>query len=119
VPVALGQLLRLREMIRSAASSIEPDGDGAAALTDGYMRLRGMVRDLVDGSSATVQEFDTAFPEIETVQIEPHEHPRNMGLRATRFAPHARQAKALLGQLEGWVSGLIAEFEYEGSRDRD
>jgi hypothetical protein len=58
-----------------------------------------MVRDLVEESSATLEEFDTAFPEIEPVEIETHEHPREMAMRPMKYAPHARQAKALLGQL--------------------
>jgi hypothetical protein len=112
MPLNVGQLLRLRGMIESAAASVEPDGDGAAALTQSYLRLRGMVRDLVDDSSATLAEFDAAFPEIEPVELNSHEHPRQMGMRGMRYAPHARQAKALLGQLAGWVSGLISELEY-------
>src|SRR4051794_22092337 len=104
MPLNLGQLLRLRGMIASAAASVAPYGDGAAALTQGYMRLRGMVRNLVGESSATLQEFDTAFPEIEVIEIDPYEHPRQMGMRPMQYAPHARRAKALLGQLAGWVS---------------
>jgi hypothetical protein len=100
-------------MIESAAASVEPDGDGAAALTQSYMRLRAMLRELVEDSSATLEEFDRAFPEIEGVEIVSHEHPRQMGMRGMRYAPHALQAKALLGQLGGWVSGLIAELEHE------
>jgi hypothetical protein len=107
-------------MIESAASSVAPDGDGAAALTQGYLRLRGMVRDLVEESSATVEEFDAAFPEIEPVDIETYEGPRDMAMRPMKYAPHARHAKALLGQLAGWVSGLIAELEHEqGARRAD
>jgi hypothetical protein len=100
-------------MIASAASSIEPDGDGAAALTQGYLRLRERVRSLVEDSTATLEEFDAAFPEIEPVEIPEREHPRKMAMRQMQFAPQARQAKALLGQLAGWVSGLIEELEYE------
>jgi hypothetical protein len=100
-------------MIDSAASSVQPDGDGAAALTQSYLRLRGMVRDLVEESSATLDEFDRAFPEIEGVEVTTDEHPRNMAMRPMKYAPHAREAKALLGQLAGWVSGLIEELEYE------
>jgi hypothetical protein len=69
-----------------------------------------MVRDLVEESSATLEEFDAALPEIEPVEIETHEHPREMAMRPMKYGPHARQAKALLGQLAGWVSGLIAEL---------
>lgn len=118
MPLAMGQLLRLRGMIESTATSVEPDGDGAAALTQGYARLRGMTRALVDESSATLEEFDTAFPEIEVIQISAREHPREMGMRPVRYAPHAKRARALLGELAGWVNGLIAEIEYEQRQDR-
>lgn len=91
-------------MIERAANATEADGDGAAAFTQSYMRLRGMVRDLVGSSSATLDEFDRAFPAIEVVAIASEVHPRT---------PHARNARLLLGQLGGWVSGLIAEIEYE------
>jgi hypothetical protein len=112
----IGQLLRLRGMIESAAASVKPDGDGAAALTESYMRLRGMVRDLVDESSATLEEFDAAFPEIDVIEIPEREHPRNIGMRSMRYAPHAAQARALLGQLAGWVAGLIQEIEWKQGR---
>src|SRR5437763_1949626 len=114
--LTIGQLLRLRGMIESAATSVPGDGDGAAALTQSYLRLRGMVRNLVGESSATLEEFDSAFPEIEPIQIPGREHPRNMAKRAMQYAPHAREAKALLGQLAGWVSGLIDELELESER---
>ena len=100
-------------MIDSCCKPVEPDGDGAAALTQSYLRLRGMVRDLVEESSATLDEFDRAFPEIEGVAVETDQHPRTMAMRPMKYAPHAREAKALLGQLAGWVSGLIEELEYE------
>lgn len=67
-----------------------------------------MVRDLVEESSATLEEFDTAFPEIEPVEIETHEHPREMAMRPMKYAPHARGAPRA-----AQVSGLIAELEYE------
>lgn len=113
MPLDLGQLLRLRGMIESASTAVDPDGDGAAALTQSYIRLRRMVRDLVGESSATLDEFDAAFPEIDPVEIKTHNDPRSMAMRPMKYAPHARHAKALLGQLAGWVSGLIAELEYE------
>ena len=118
MPLAMGQLLRLRGMIESTATSVAPDGDGAAALTQGYARLRGMTRALVGESSATLDEFDTAFPEIEVIQIPPYEHPRQIGMRTLKYAPHAKQARALLGELTGWVNGLIAEIEFEQRQDR-
>ena len=111
--VDLGQLLRLRGMINSAATSVEADGDGAVALTQGYARLRARVRELVEESGATLGEFDAAFPEIEVIELPTHEHPRNMSMRKLKYAPHAKQDQALLGQLAGWVSGLIDELAYE------
>src|SRR4051794_1724438 len=108
----MGQLLRLRGMIESASTSVEATGDGAPALTESYVRLRARVREVMADSSADLAEFDAAFPEIEMVQVEEHEHPRNMAMRAMKYAPHAKRAQALLGQLAGWVNGLIQELEY-------
>lgn len=113
MPLDMGQLLRLRGMIESAAGSVEATGDGAAALTESYDRLRSRVRAAMEDSKVDLAEFDDAFPEIEVVEIADHEHPREMGMRGMKYAPHAAKAKALLGQLAGWVSGLIQELEYE------
>jgi hypothetical protein len=109
----MGQLLRLRGMIERASTSVEATGDGAAALTESYVRLRGRVRAVMEDSSGELAEFDAAFPEIETVAIEDREHPRNMAMRAMKYAPQAKRAQALLGQLAGWVTGLVQELEYE------
>jgi len=109
----MGQLLRLRGMIESAATSVEATGDGAAALTESYVRLRSRVRAAMEDSSGDLAEFDAAFPEIEIVDVKDQEHPREMAMRGMKYAPHAKRAQALLGQLAGWVSGLIQELEYE------
>lgn len=109
----MGQLLRLRGMIQSASSSVEATGDGAAALTESYVRLRSLVRDVMEDSSGDLAEFDAAFPEIEAVTVEDREHPREMAMRPMKYAPHAKRAQALLGQLAGWVTGLIQELEHE------
>lgn len=113
MPLDLGQLLRLRGMIQSAADSIEPDGDGAAALTESYARLRSRVRDLVEVSSAELKEFDAAFPVLDVIEVPDREHPRKMAMRGMEHAPHAKRAKLLLGQLAGWVTGLIEELQLE------
>lgn len=109
----MGQLLRLRGMIESASTSVEATGDGAAALTESYIRLRGRVRAVMEESSSDLAEFDAAFPEIELVEVGDQEHPRQMAMRSMKYAPHAKRARALLGQLAGWVTGLIQELEYE------
>lgn len=100
-------------MIQSAAESIEPDGDGAAALTESYERLRSRVRELVQVSAAELQEFDAAFPRLDVINIPDREHPRKMAMRKLAYAPQAKRAQVLLGQLAGWVSGLIEELELE------
>lgn len=109
----MGKLLRLRGMIESATASIEATGDGAAALTESYVRLRGRVRAVMEDSSVDLAEFDAAFPEIEIVEVHDQEHPRQMAMRGMKYAPHAKRAQALLGQLGGWVTGLIQELEFE------
>lgn len=109
----LGELLRLRGMIESAASSVEADGNGAPALTESYSRLRGLTRDYVEAYGLNIDEFDPAFPEVEVVEYPEHEHPRRLAARDRTYAPRAKQAQALLGQLGGWVSGLIEELTLE------
>ena len=73
----------------------------------------------MESSSASLDEFDAAFPEIDVIEIPANEHPRNIGMRAMKYAPHAKRAQALLAQLAGWVSGLIEELEYEQRRPLD
>jgi len=72
-----------------------------------------MVRDLVEESSATLEEFDTAFPEIEPVEIETHEHPREMAMRPMKYAPHARA-----GQGAPRAARWLGLRTYRGARIR-
>jgi hypothetical protein len=107
-------------MITSAAGAVNaPDGDSAAALTQSYARLRERVRELMASSGDTLSEFDAAFPEIEVVDLSATAHPRQAALRSMQYAPQAKQAQVLLGQLAGWVTGLIEELEYEQRHPRD
>jgi len=105
----LGELLRLRGMLESAATG-PADGDGAPALTESYTRLRGLVRDYVEAHGLNIDEFDPAFPEIDLVEFPEHQHPRDFAARTMAHTPQAKRAQALLGQLAGWVSGLIDEL---------
>jgi hypothetical protein len=100
-------------MIESAAGNAKVDGDAAAALTESYSRFRDRVRALVEQSSADLEEFDAAFPEIPLVEIDAHESMREIATRGMRYAPDANRAQALLRQLAGWVSGLIEELRHE------
>jgi hypothetical protein len=104
----LGRLLRLKGMVEAAASSVEqPDGSAAPALTGSYMRTRAEISSLLGGSGLE-QEFANAFPEIEVVEGG-HRHPRDAAAAGITDAPAARSAQVLLGQLAGWLDGLIAE----------
>jgi hypothetical protein len=109
----MGQLLRLRGMIESAATSVDATGDAAAALTESYARLRHQVGAVMTDSSADLAEFEAAFPRIDVVELDQYEDPRDMAMRGMKYAPQAKRAQVLLGQLAGWVTGLIQELEYE------
>lgn len=100
-------------MIDSASRAVEVDGHAAPALTESYTRLRGMVRDLVAASDPSLAEFDAAFPEIQVVAIPTAQSPHSVVTQAMRNHPHATKAQALLGQLAGWVSGVINELTFE------
>lgn len=91
--IDVGRLLRLRAMTQSAAESVEADGNGAAALTQGYGRLRRMVRDTVEGSGASLDEFDEAFPDLPVVEHTGHEDIREVAMRET--TPGERGASAV------------------------
>lgn len=103
----LGRLLRLKSMAESAAPSVEPDGYSAPALTGSYARLRAEIARMLEGSGLE-QEFANAFPEITVIK-----HARNTPRVATRDASAAREVRILLGQLGGWLEGLIAERTLE------
>ena len=105
--VELPRLLRLRSMIESAASAVPDDGASAHALTESYARTRNEVRRLI-ADTQLVSEFDAAFPEIEVVEVTSRD-PWAVAQSGLVNEPAARRAKLLLGQLAGWVGGLIDE----------
>lgn len=109
----LGQLLRLQGMIESAATSVEPEGSSAPALTQAYARLRVQVRNLIGESDPSLAEFDGAFPEIEVVELQILRDPADTMLHTMQHKPHATRAQVLLAQLAGWVSGLINDLTFE------
>jgi hypothetical protein len=109
--IDLGRLLRLKEMIDSAGDAVPADGASAPALTKSYARLREQIGGLVTGTPLA-DEFVQAFPEIEVVAA-PQAHPRSAARAALVNESAAREARALLGQMAGWVGGLIAEQTLE------
>lgn len=111
--VDLGELLRLRGMTDSAATSVTADGEGAPALIESYTRLRGLTREFVGANGLNIEEFDSAFPEIDAIDLRQFEHPRNRMHRKGMYAPQAIRAQALIGQLGGWLSGLFDEVTLE------
>jgi hypothetical protein len=103
----LGKLLRLKGMVESAASAVDPaQPESAHAITDSYQRLRAQVGELVGGSDLE-GEFTASFPEIDVARFEP----RRGSLIAEGAAAlnAAQRARVLLGQLAGWLEGLIVE----------
>jgi hypothetical protein len=112
MPLELGPLLRLKAMTDEAASSLEPESASAPAFTEAYNRLRAAVRELVD-KTPIEGEFLNFFPEIEQVSVSLSQHPREAVREMVRFESAAKQARLLLGQLAGWVDGLIQEQTLE------
>jgi hypothetical protein len=50
---------------------------------------------------------------LDVIEVPDREQPRQMAMRGMQYAPHAKRAKLLLGQLAGWVTGLIEELQHE------
>jgi hypothetical protein len=95
-------------MVESAAAG-EANGYSAPAFTQSYVRLRGQVAQLVTGTSLE-EEFAGAFPEIEQVEIpKGRNDPAVLSMQKSALAPQAHRAQALIGQLGGWLTGLIDE----------
>ncbi len=109
----IGRLLRLKNMVDTAATSVEPNAGSARALTDSYVRLREEVREMI-ADSELKHEFHRVFPGI-AIQEAPN--PSLAGGLAleddARLNAEAQRARALLGQLAGWVQGLIDEQTLE------
>ena len=109
--IDLGRLLRLKEMIASAAGVDPANATSVYALAKSYGRLRAQVAATVEGSSLE-QEFEGAFPSADQVGRLPQE-PQMLRSGGITHSQVARDAQALLAQLAGWVEGLIAEQTLE------
>ena len=109
VELDLGRLLRLKGMIESAASTVDPAVASAPALTESYSRMRAQVFELVNGSELS-NEFSAAFPKMNPVSTPSGSgHPSNMVRQIRTAEAEAQKARTLLGQLAGWLTGLIEE----------
>lgn len=104
----LGQLLRLRGVVEAATESVSIDGAAAPALTEGYGRVRALVRGSLDGYRELIAEFEELFPEIDLAEVQSHPVAVDRARRA--LAAEANRAKALLDQLGGWLQGAIDEL---------
>ena len=98
-------------MVDSAATAIEADGASAPALTESYMRLREQVGNVLAGDLS--DEFNATFPSIDLVQPPTSPQPHATAAWRVTAEPAARRARALLGQLAGWIDGLIEEQTLE------
>lgn len=105
----LGRLLRAKNMVDSAAASVKPDAAAARGLTESYARLRAEILDLAAGSEYE-SEAARLFPEV---GIAEPPNARLAGVSGRQFnvnlESEAKRAVALLGQLGGWLQGLIDE----------
>lgn len=106
----LDRLIRLEETIKAAAA-VEATGAAAVALTESYNRLRAQVGDLV-GATDLAGEFEATFPELEPVE-EPGRHPREVEKAKLRGGFAAHRAQAQLGQLAGWIGGIVRSMTLE------
>ena len=98
----LGRLLRLKGTVESAVSGVEIDWMAAPGLTESYNRILDEVRGLVEGTSLA-EELER-FPEIENYR-ERGPSPRAVAEGGSA----AKRAASMLGQLAGWLDGLIQE----------
>lgn len=109
----LGRLLRLQGMIESAAKANEPTVMGAPALTEAYKRVRAQVADLVEGTDLE-EEFQRSFPTVPAIPSPPDTpRPRDLARHANTAEVEGRKAQTLLGQMQGWIGGIVREMTME------
>jgi len=70
------------------------------------MRLREQVGNVLAGDLS--DEFNATFPSIDLVQPPTSPQPHATAAWRVTAEPAARRARALLGQLAGWIDGLIS-----------
>lgn len=101
----IGKVMRLRDAISGALSAVEADTLGSGnALPSAYTNLRQQVKSTIEDELQ--EEFESLFPAWS--------HPPLMGSRRPGFDPLkvmgvVNEAKALLGQLSGWLDGFVSE----------
>jgi hypothetical protein len=100
-------------MVAAANNSLEPSPASAHALTHGYLNLRTQILDAVRGSSLEA-EFILSFPEFTPADPPDMRAAGNLGRQQhADIDAFGRRAKMLLGQLAGWLQGLIDEQTLE------
>jgi len=106
----LGRLLRLKNAIAAIASGTKIEPADAPSLTDGYLRMRSQVADLVSGTNLD-EEFKELFPEIPEFKSSGGPGVGGRGLIDwhTEATTAGTNAQRLLDQLSGWIGGLIEE----------
>src|SRR3546814_20247392 len=105
----VGRFMRLRGAIKAALESVPVDHSSAyEALAAAYSRLREQVSELV-GSG--YPDFDDLFPDsVSTAGATGNISRDPMILFKQQEVASA--ARTLLGQLAGWMDGLIQEAQY-------
>lgn len=95
-----------------AAAQVEAVRDSAAALVRAYTGLRSELILIVESAESTdlVDELDRLFPPME----EPEPFNSFYGVDShIQLATAAEDARTRLGQLGGWVQGLIDELTFQ------
>lgn len=101
----LPRLMRLRGMVVRAIPSNEAAiGQSAAhGLNESYRRLRDAVAAVAEQLGIPAKQFDTELPSIDPLSTRPSRTPRAV----LTLEGEAQTAATLLGQLGGYVEGLI------------
>jgi hypothetical protein len=104
--VELTTAVKLSEMAKAAANSVPVEGASAPTLTESYMRIRTAVLNVLEGDED--EEFRRLLPEIAIVEApSPGDHMRMVAKKTMAAEPSAREAKNLLDQMAGWLSGIV------------
>src|SRR5688572_18650300 len=97
----------------NAAAQTEVARDSAAALVRAYMGLRGELLTSLESDETRElrEEFERLFVPLE--EPEPFETGHGERDRAARLAAAAADGRTRLGQLGGWIQGLIDELTFQ------
>lgn len=104
--IDVARYLRLRSAIRGSLSAIPEESATGNALADAYVAYRDEVRLLI--AEDLYEEFDRLFPAWDRPKASTN---LRGGYDPVASLANSNEARELLGRLEGWTSGFIAESQ--------